>query len=88
MELNKYLEGVFRMSTLETTTTMLRDLNEEELLTIQWLISKIKNMQGLFQPKSKEEVLARLDESKRQADAGNYKSADLFIEELYDKYEL
>ena len=77
-----------KMSTFDTTVTMLNDLNEDELLSIQWIILRMKDMQGLFQPKSKEEVLERLDESKRQADNGMGKNADVYIAELRKRYGL
>ena len=48
----------------------------------------IKNKQGYIQPKSKEEMLNRLDESRMQADNGLSKNADVFIMELRDKYGL
>ncbi|MBR1743330.1 MAG: hypothetical protein IJ733_15950 [Lachnospiraceae bacterium] len=76
------------MSTFETTVTMLNDLNDEELLSIQWIILNMKKKQGLFQPKSKEEILDRLDESKKQADAGLGKNVDIYIDELRDRYGL
>ena len=49
---------------------------------------RIKNKQEFTQPKSKEEVLKRLDESRKQADNGLSKNADVFIMELRDKYGL
>ena len=76
------------MSTLEQTANMLEDLNDEELLSVQWVILNMKKMQGFFQPKSKEEILKRLDESRKQSDAGQCKKADDFLGELRDKYGL
>ena len=56
------------------------------------LNSEIAEMFGVrrdpFQPKSKEEVLERLDESKRQADNGMGKNADVYIAELRKRYGL
>lgn len=76
------------MSTLEVTTTMLGDLNEDELLSIQQFITRIKSKHDFNQFKSKEEVLTRLDESKRQADDGLSQDATAFIKEIHDKYGL
>ena len=79
------------MSTLEATVSMLQSLPESELLTIYDLtrrlyIKKGKDME--LKAMTEEEMLDKLDASRKHADEGRVMDADVAISKLRVKYGL
>lgn len=79
------------MSTLEATVSMLEVLPEADLIRIQNFARNLLLSQDSsypFQPLTKAQIIAQLDESRSQYEAGNYQEAVQFSEDLVAKYGL
>ncbi|MCQ2558053.1 MAG: hypothetical protein MJ135_02930 [Oscillospiraceae bacterium] len=79
------------MSTLEATVSMLEVLSEADLLRIQTFAKCLFMSQGHenpFQPLTKGQIIAQLDESAKEYAHGQFKDADAFADEMMEKYGL
>lgn len=79
------------MSTLEATVSMLRSLPEAELLTIYDLTRRLyikQNKDVELKVMTEEEILDKLDTSRKHADEGRVMDADVAVSKLREKYGL
>jgi hypothetical protein len=79
------------MTTLEATMSLLEILSEEDLKRVQNFAKCLLMSQSNpspFQPLTKEQILSDLDESFKDIDKHNYKSANEYIDDLLVKYDL
>lgn len=83
--------GVDIMSTLEATVSMLRSLPEAELLTIHDFTRRLyikQNKDVELKVMTEEEILDKLDTSRKHADEGRVMDADVAVSKLREKYGL
>ena len=79
------------MSTLEATVSMLQSLPEAELLAIHDLTRRLyinQNKDVELKVMTEEEILDKLDVSRKHADEGRVIDADVAISKLRVKYGL
>lgn len=79
------------MSTLEATVSMLKSLPESELLTIYDLTRRLyikQNKDIELKVMTEEEMIDKLDTSRKHAEEGRVMDADVAISKLRIKYGL
>lgn len=84
------------MSTLQNTISMMQTLPEDDLLKIQDFTKKLSKRHELeaadeavgkfLEPKSAEDIYRDLENSRKQAEAGEYSSAKEVFNELEQRY--
>lgn len=80
-----------KMSTLESTISMLEVLPEADLVKIQDFIKKLFRQRGAscpFQPKSQEEIYRDLEISRQQVVEGKCQEMGQALAEISEKYGL
>ena len=78
------MDMVHERSLLDTTTELLKYLNDEELAAIQSVARAfiIKSSEEDYRPLTEEELAARIDEGLSDVEAGRYEDSDVVIEKL------